>query len=99
MKLHWIKTEANRMADKNDKQETFSTCLEDISCAEMMQKMRGGQKLGSLCEEMMKKAGRPQADKCSSHCAELMRSIMKDCRNTKEKTDEVDNGTSDIKDK
>lgn len=87
------------MADKNDGQKSFSTCLEDISFAEMMQKMKSGQKLGSLCAEMMKKAGQLQPDKCSSCCAVLMPSETKDCGDTKEKADEVNKDISDIKGK
>jgi len=35
-------------------QKPFSTCLEGSPCAEMMQRIFGGQGCGSLCEEMMR---------------------------------------------
>jgi hypothetical protein len=43
------------MEEKKVNQKEFSTCLEGLSCAEMMKKMTGQHGVGSLCEEMMKK--------------------------------------------
>ncbi len=42
------------MKEDKDEQSRVSTCLEGSPCAEMMQKIMGGQGIGSLCEEMMK---------------------------------------------
>ena len=42
------------MGEKKVNQKEFSTCLEGLSCAEMMKKMTGQQGMGSLCEEMMR---------------------------------------------
>jgi hypothetical protein len=42
------------MEEKKVNQKEFSTCLEGLSCAEMMKKMKGQQGMGSLCEEMMR---------------------------------------------
>ncbi len=42
------------MKEDKDEQSKVSTCLEGSPCAEMMQKIMGGQGIGSLCEEMMK---------------------------------------------
>ena len=42
------------MADKQDTHKACSTCFETLPFAEMMHKM-SGQRLGSLCAEMMAK--------------------------------------------
>ena len=42
------------MGEKKVNQKEFSTCLEGLSCAEMMKKMTGQQGMGSFCEEMKK---------------------------------------------
>ena len=65
------------MAEKKEYQKEFSTCLENIPFAEMMQKMMGQKGVGSLCAEMMKKVTEKKGEGCSVHCAEMMRSMMK----------------------
>jgi hypothetical protein len=65
------------MTEKKENQKEFSTCLEGIPFAEMMQKMIGQQGIGSLCTEMMKKVMEKQGESCSSLCAEMMRSMRK----------------------
>ena len=37
------------MAEKKESQKEFSTCLENIPFAEMMQKMMGQKGVGSFC--------------------------------------------------
>jgi hypothetical protein len=55
----------------------FSTCLEGIPYAELMQKMMiGKQGIGSLCSEMMKKVMESQGEGTGFHCFEVMRSMM-----------------------
>jgi hypothetical protein len=65
------------MEEKKENQKEFSTCLEGIPFAEMMQKMIGQQGIGSLCTEMMKQVMEKQGEGCSSLCAEMMRSMRK----------------------
>ena len=65
------------MAEKKEHQKEFSTCLENIPFAEMMQKMMGQKGVGSLCAEMMKKVTEKKGEGCSVHCAEMMNSMMK----------------------
>ena len=65
------------MAEKKEHQKEFSTCLENIHCAEIMQKMMGQKGVGSICEEMMKKVTEKKGEGCSVHCAEMMHSMMK----------------------
>ena len=78
------------MAEKKENQKEFSTCLEDIPFAEMMQKMMGQKGVGSLCAEMMKKVREKQGEGCNSSCAEMMRSMMKECcTGSKEETKET----------
>lgn len=72
------------MTTKNESQKEFSTCLESIPCAEMMQKMMGQKGIGSLCTEMMKKVSAKQGADWSVHCAAMMQSMMKGCGCTKE---------------
>ena len=42
------------MDKKKDQPRKISTCFEESSFAEMMQKIMGQEKIGSLCEEMMR---------------------------------------------
>ena len=76
------------MTEQKENQKDFSTCLEDSSFAEMMQKMIGQQGIGSLCAEMMKNLMEKQGDGSSFHCAEMMRSMMKNCCGVKEELKE-----------
>ena len=62
------------MAEKKEHQKEFSTCLEGLSCAEMIKKMTGQQGVGSLCEEMMKKMTGQQG--MGSFCEEMKKSMM-----------------------
>ena len=62
---------------KNEK--TFRTCLEGIPFAEMMKKMPDQQGIGSLCEEMMKNFMEKQTDCSTSHCFEMIQTMMKNC--------------------
>jgi hypothetical protein len=41
------------MEEKKKNQKEFSTCFDCVTFAEMMQKMKGRQGIGSLCKEMM----------------------------------------------
>jgi len=77
------------MTENKEKQKEFSTCLENAPFAEMMQKMMGQKGIGSLCAEMMKEVTERQGDGCSVHCAEVMKSMMKGCRNIKQETKET----------
>lgn len=77
------------MAEKKENQKEFSTCLEGMPFAEMMQKMISQQGIGSLCTEMMKKVMEKQGDDCRFHCAEMMRSMMKKCEGYKEELREA----------
>ena len=67
------------MAEKKQNQKDFSTCLEAIPMAEMMQKMFGQQGIGSLCSEMMKKVMEKPGEGGNLSCAEMMRDMMKGC--------------------
>ncbi len=42
------------MKEDKDQPRQVSTCLEDPAYAEMVQKIMGGQGIGSLCEERMR---------------------------------------------
>jgi hypothetical protein len=42
------------MKEKKGQPKKVSTCFEGSPCAEMMQKIMGEQRIGSLCEEMMR---------------------------------------------
>jgi hypothetical protein len=82
------KQEVSEMGEKEEHKKAFSTCLEGIPFAEMMQKMMGQKGIGSLCTEMMKKVMEKQGDGCSFHCAEMMGSMMKGCSGMKEESKE-----------
>jgi hypothetical protein len=43
-----------RMKENASRQKTLSTCFEGSPTAEMMQKIMGQQRIGSLSEEMMR---------------------------------------------
>ncbi len=66
------------MADKKDPHKEFATCFEKLPFAEMMRKMAGGQGVGSLCAEMMKKIMEHQEDGCRFNCSEIMEKMMKE---------------------
>ncbi|HLZ17998.1 MAG TPA: hypothetical protein VKO67_00220 [Smithellaceae bacterium] len=66
------------MADNNENTKGFSTCLENAHFAEMMQKAMDKQCIGSLCAEMLKKAGREDGG-CITRCAEMMQVMLKGC--------------------
>jgi hypothetical protein len=74
------------MTDKKEKQKEFSTCLENAPFAEMMQKMMGQKGIGSLCAEMMKKVTEKQGGGCRVNCAEMMKSMMKECSGLKQES-------------
>jgi len=42
------------MDENKDQPKKVSICFEGSSCAEMMQKIVGGERIGSLCEAMMR---------------------------------------------
>jgi hypothetical protein len=42
------------MDENRDQPRKISTCFDGSSCAEMMQKIMGGEGIGSLCEEIMR---------------------------------------------
>jgi hypothetical protein len=75
------------MEEKKVNQKEFSTCLEGLSCAEMMKKMTGQHGVGSLCEEMMKKVTGQQG--MGSLCEEMMRSMMTKCSGIKKEPKET----------
>jgi hypothetical protein len=93
------KNGGNKMADKNENQKEFSTCLESIPCAEMMQKIMGQKGIGSLCAEMMRKVTEKQGGDGSSRCAEMMRSMMKGCGGRKEESKETKKEEGHVGDK
>lgn len=66
------------MADKKDPREEFATCFEKLPFAEMMRKMAGGQRVGSLCAEMMKKITEHQEEGCGFNCSEMMQKMMEE---------------------
>lgn len=76
------------MAEKEENKKGFSTCLEDIPFAEMMQKMMGQKGVGSLCAEMMKKVREKKGDMCNFSCAEMMGPLMKGCCGIADETKE-----------
>jgi hypothetical protein len=49
-----MKNEKAKVKDNKKQPRQVSTCFEESPCAEMMQKIMGEQKIGSLCEEMMR---------------------------------------------
>jgi hypothetical protein len=82
------------MEEKKVNQKEFSTCLEGLSCAEMMKKMTGQKGVGSLCEEMMKKMTGHQG--MGSFCEEMKRSMMTKCCGIKEEPKETKRGGSHV---
>jgi len=72
------------MADKKDAHKEFDTCFENRPFAELMQKMMGGQGVGSLCAEMMKKIMEHQEKDGSFHCQEMIQKMMKECGRVRE---------------
>lgn len=77
------------MTEKNENPKEFSTCMENVHFAEMMQKMMGQQGIGSLCTEMMKKVSQKHGDGCRVRCAEMMQSMMKGCGGIKQESKET----------
>lgn len=69
-----------------ENRKEFSTCLENIPFAEMMQKMTGKKGVGSLCAEMMKQVTEKQGSSCKAHCGEMMQSMMKGCSGIKQES-------------
>lgn len=65
------------MTEKKDQKKAFATCLEDIPCAEMMRSLLGGNGIGSLCADMMRKMTEHSGPAGSPACAEMLRSMMK----------------------
>lgn len=87
------------MEEKKMDQKEFSTCLENTSFAEMMQKMIGQQGIGSLCAEMMKKIMGHQEDGCRLHCTEMMQSMRKKCDGFKEELKKAKEEEGHVRDK
>ncbi len=76
------------MADKENAHKEFGTCFEKQPFAEMMRKMLGRQGAGSLCAEMMKKIMERQGDGSRSHCAEMMRKMLRECVTVQDEPEE-----------
>jgi hypothetical protein len=87
------------MAEKKEAQKEFSTCLENIPFAEMMQKMMGQKGVGSICAEMMKKVTEKKGEGCSVHCAEMMRSMMNGCSGVKNESNKSKEEESNVRSK
>jgi hypothetical protein len=87
------------MAEKKESQKEFSTCLEHIPFAEMMQKMMGQKGVGSICAEMMKKVTEKKGEGCSVHCAEMMRSMMDGCRSVKNESNKTKKEENNVRSK
>jgi hypothetical protein len=88
-----------QMAIKEENIKGFSTCLENIPFAEMMQKMMGQKGVGSLCAEIMKKVTEKQEDSCSFSCAEMMHEMMKGCYGSEDKSKETKKEEGHVGDK
>ncbi len=87
------------MAEKKEHQKEFSTCLENIPFAQMMQKMMGQKGVGSICAEMMKKVTEKKGEGCGVHCAEMMRSMMDGCRSVKNESNKTKEEESNVRSK
>lgn len=87
------------MAKKKEHQKNFSTCLENIPSAEMMQKMMGQKGVGSLCAEMMKKVTEKKSEGCGVHCAEMMSSMMNVCSGIKNESNKTKEEKSNVRSK
>ena len=74
------------MTDPKESKKGFSTCMENIPLAEIMQKMTGEKGIGSLCGEMMKMV-RENKEGASFSFAEMMK-FMKGCCGTAGETKE-----------
>lgn len=46
------------MRENDDRPRKVSTCFEGLPCAEMMQKILGQGRIGSLCEEILRSVGK-----------------------------------------
>jgi hypothetical protein len=84
---------------KMENEKEFSTCLENIPFAEMMQKMVGKKGVGSLCAEMMKQVREKQGGSCSVHCTEMMQSMMKGCSSIKQESKEAKEEAGHVRNK
>jgi hypothetical protein len=87
------------MTERKENQKEFSTCLENAPFAEMMQKMIGKNGVGSLCAEMMKQVVEKQGDGCRVHCAEMMKSMMKECSGLKQESKKTKEEEGNVRDK
>jgi hypothetical protein len=60
-----MNNEKAKVKENKDRPKNVSSCFEGQACAEMMQKIMGGERIGSLCEKMMKSLlkGRSESDK------------------------------------
>jgi hypothetical protein len=87
------------MTSKYESSKAFSTCLEGISCAEMMQKMMGQKGIGSLCAEMMQKVAEKKGTDGSVDCAAMMQSMMQRCGCIKEACEAAKKEESHVGDK
>ena len=87
------------MAENKEHQKEFSTCLENGHFAEMMQKMMGQKGVGSICAEMMKKVTEKKGEGCSVHCAEMMRSMVKQCGNFNKGSNKTKEEESNVRSK
>lgn len=65
------------MAEKTENPQKYNTCLEDITCAEMIHKMLGRKGVGSLCADMLQKMMEQPGEGGRFSCAEMLRSMMK----------------------
>jgi histone H3/H4 len=87
------------MTEKKKYQKEFSTCLENIPFAEMMQKMMGQKGVGSICAEMMNKVTEKKGEGCGVHCTEMMRSMMDGCRGVKNESNKTKEEGSNVRSK
>jgi hypothetical protein len=87
------------MAEKKENQKEFSTCMEGIPFAEMMEKMKGQKGVGSLCAEMMKKVIEKKGDGGNFSCAKAMQSMKKMCSGIKKETKETKKEEGHVGDK
>jgi len=87
------------MAENKEHPKEFSTCLENIPCAEMMQKMMGQKGVGSICAEIMKKVTEKKGEGCDVHCAEMMSSMMNVCSGVKNESNKTKEEGSNVRNK
>jgi len=87
------------MEETKENKKAFSTCMEGIPFAKMMEKMKGQKGIGSLCAEMMKKVAEKKGEGGSFPCAEMMKSMTKGCCGNTEETKETRKEEDHIGDK